>query len=574
MLRPKHRFTEFLALALLVLAAFVVYSNTFEAPFVFDDRSNILENQFIRVQSLSPQELIRAAFASPIPTRPLPNASFALNHYFHGYRVAGYHLVNILIHISTGLILYFLVKATIYLTNHRTENESDKWIAFFTALLWLVHPLHTQSVTYIVQRMNSLAAMFYILSLLLYAKGRSAENKKTGYALFVGCFLSGLLALCSKENAASLFIFLFLYEWYFFQNAGRFWLRGKLKDHPDQGRKHLVIILVCTTIAAITSLIIHPIGGILSAFQYRPFTLYERLITESRVVVYYLSQLFFPHPSRLNLVHDFSLSTSILDPPTTLLSLFFLSGLATAAILYSKKQRLISFCILWFLGNLVIESSVIGLEIIFEHRTYLPSMMIIFMIVFLVYQLPCKKIGVSLLICSALALSFWTYERNIVWKSAVTLWGDCVNKSPALIRPHNNLGLTLAREGRYAEAADHFSEALRIKPGYIDARVSLGVSLKRQGKIREAEKQFDLILKNDPEHPKAHNNLGIIMKMKGRLPDAINHYRKALRADPGYAKAHTNLANALTLQGNVKEAIIHYNEAALINSTFNGTHKN
>jgi hypothetical protein len=161
-------------------------------------------------------EIIEAGFGSGSSNRPVAKISFALNYYFHQYDVGGYHVVNILIHIIAGILLYFFVRATLNLPTLRSTYETYRWLPFLTALIWIVHPLHTQSVTYIVQRMNSMAALFYILSLFLYIKARTAKEKRKRWSLFSVCILSGLLALGSKENAATLPFFIVLYEWYFF----------------------------------------------------------------------------------------------------------------------------------------------------------------------------------------------------------------------------------------------------------------------------------------------------------------------------------------------------------------------
>ncbi len=549
----NRRVIEIILLLFLVVAAFAAYANSFGGPFVFDDLENIRGNQAIRAVTLSPQELTRAAFKSPKSTRPLPYATFAFNYFFHEYQVTGYHLVNLLLHIATGIILYFFTQTTLGLFENKDKNEFRLWVPFFTALIWLVNPLMTQSVTYVVQRMNILATLFYLLSLLLYARARKSEDRNTSHALFAGAFLSGILALGSKEMAASLPLFLFVYEWFFFQEADTSWLK--------KNKKYVAILLACSAISVISYLGFHPLEGILSGYQKRDFTLLERLLTESRVVIFYLSLLLFPHPSRLNLAHDFALSTSLLSPVTTLLSILFLTAASVLAFTTRKKHRLLSFCILWYLGNLLIESSVIGLEIIFEHRAYLPSTMIVFLMVYGLGLIPIRKAITGALIAAAVVSSFWTFERNKAWQSSVSLWQDAVTKSPGLIRTRNNLGLALALEGRFDEALGQFLQALAIAPGYAEARISLGVVLKRQGVFDEAEHQFQLVLQQDPDNAKAHNNLGTLDRMHGNIEDAIAHYSAALRADPYYGKAHYNMANALMLQGRLDDAITHYSEA-------------
>jgi hypothetical protein len=144
--------------------------------------------------------------------------------------------------------------------------------------------------------------------------------------------------------------------------------------------------LVVLAIVALMYLGTHPVEKILSGYKARDFTPAQRVLTQFRVVIFYITLLIFPHPSRLNLDHDFPISNSLIDPVTTILSIGVIVGLMGLAIYKGKKERLLSFCILWFLANLVIESSVIGLEIIFEHRMYLPFMLLSLMAVTLAYR--------------------------------------------------------------------------------------------------------------------------------------------------------------------------------------------
>ena len=221
--RSRRRIYEYegLLFSFLALVVILLYVETLTGPFIFDDKPNILENSHIRLTKLTVTDLARAAFKSPIPRRPLANISFALNYYFHGYNPVAYHLVNILIHILNGIVLFLLAKTTLRTPSLRSDYETYRWIPFFTALLWLVHPLQTQSVAYIVQRMNSLATLFYLLSILLYAKSRLESKDRPRKLLLAGCILSGLFALASKEISATLPFFLLLYEWYFVQDLSR-----------------------------------------------------------------------------------------------------------------------------------------------------------------------------------------------------------------------------------------------------------------------------------------------------------------------------------------------------------------
>jgi tetratricopeptide (TPR) repeat protein len=582
---------------------FLIYASTLTGPFIFDDKHNIQQNRYIRMDRLRPGSIAKAALQSPSRHRPVANVSFALNYYFHRYNPVGYHFVNILIHIINGTLLYLLAKITLLTPALKGDYDPFKagWIPLLTALIWTLHPLQTQSVSYIVQRMNSLATLFYLLCLWFYVKYRLAERTKQSSWLLVGCAASGVLAVGSKEIAATLPLFIILYEWFFFQGVRRAWLKKKIP-----------LIAAAFIVFAVLSwffLGMDPLSSITTDAVHRKLPPGQRVLTEFRVVVFYLSLLIWPHPSRLNLDHDFMVSNSLTDPVSTLLSLAAIAGMVGAAIFLARKTPLISFAILWFFGNLVIESSVIDLEIIFEHRAYLPSSMLIFMLVSLIFKyVKPRQICIAVL-CAVVAVeSFWTYQRNRVWADAVTLWQDCVAKSPGKARPYNNLGVALAQAGQLEAAIENYYHALRINPDYgnahynlgsalarkgnlkngtahllravelqpdsHEARNNLGIALLKQGELPEAITQFRTALQHNADDSRAHNNLGIALGRQHHLPEAVFHFREALRLDPAYAEAHNNLGDALRRQGKFKEAHQHFSEALRINPAYEAARKN
>src|SRR5262249_27972579 len=209
---------EALVLSLLALVVVGIYSNTLHVPYVFDDHSTIRNNPAIQLTAFTLKDITKAGSGAYSTRRPVAYMSFALNYYVHQYHVTGYHVLNILIHLSAGLCLYLFVKTTLRLPRLQYTETTPEWVAGFTALLCLVQPLHTEFLTYIVPRITSLAAMLYMLALLLYARARLSTPPRRRWVLFAGCALAGLLALGSKEIALTLPGFLVLYEWYFFQD--------------------------------------------------------------------------------------------------------------------------------------------------------------------------------------------------------------------------------------------------------------------------------------------------------------------------------------------------------------------
>lgn len=507
-----------LSLSLLIFV-FSLYSSALNAPFVLDDYNNIVDNAKIRISSLSWQGLRDVAFNSPAKHRPVANVSFALDYLIHKSNLIGFHITNVLIHYLNGILLFFWARATLNLPAMKKRYGPSGWTPFVAALLWVINPLHIDSVTYVVQRMNSLAVMFYLLSFLLYIHGRLGGGNKRRL-LFAGSLLAGLLSFGCKEMTVVLPVFILLYEAYFFQD---------LRLKADR-RILLGVAAALGVIMAMTWWLLgkHPVDVLMAGYERRPFTLEQRLLTEPRVVLFYLSLLFFPHPSRLTLLHDFPLSYSLFNPATTLLSLVVIGGLLFFAVYYARREPVVSFCIIWYFGNILIESSFPALEIIFEHRAYMPSMMVVFLAVFLVERF----VRIRYLQYGALALiiifsSRWTYSCNAIWADDVLHWRDAAAKFPESPRTLTELGNSLFVRKKYDEALVQYKEAIRIWP---------------QNRI-------------------AYNNIGVILAEEGRTNEAIAYYRKALAIDPGAASTHFHLARALTAQGRLEEAYEHCSEA-------------
>ena len=557
---------------LLIIIGITIYSNSLGVPFLFDDNDNILGSPHIRITEFSVENILGAARYGHLANRPIANISFAVNHLLGGKRVFGYHLVNILIHVFCAVVLYHFIRLTGAI--YPSPMTDSRMVPFFAASLWLVHPIQTQTVTYIVQRMNSLAALFFILTMYLYAKGRwtmIAGMKQQGTAAvakkkivrpysvpalvyFCGAFVSGMMALGSKEISATLPFFIFVYEWFFFQDLRVSWLR-----HHGVKVVFVLMILLLITVFYLGG---EPLTKIVTMYGRRDFTMMQRVLTESRVVVFYISLLLFPHPARLNLEHDFSLSHSLTDPMTTVVSLIFILACCIFAVVIAKKERVVAFCILWFFGNLAIESSVIGLEIIFEHRLYLPSMMACLMMVALCFRyIKDRRVPVVLFSVVVVVCSIWTYNRNKIWKDEITLLTDCVKKSPGKFRPRYNLGIALAEQGRRLEAIEQYRIALKIDPGYASLHTNLGLELFAQGERQLAVEHYREALRIRPDFVLAHVGLASAFLTEGKLDRARAYCERALQMQPSSAPAHNCLGNIYYHQGMVSKAIGCYSKA-------------
>ncbi len=612
-------FRESLALLILTAAVLLCYSNTLTNPFIFDDIPNILENKHIRLDRINFDTLLEAAFGSPSQRRPLSNLSFALNYYFSGYWVQAYRIVNILIHIVTGILLYYVIKSAL----QASWNRAGKWrvapvnptsgcqdgktlgrtpiLPFMTAFVWVVHPLQIQSVTYLVQRMNALAAMFFLLAFFLFITADTVRQTHKKVMLYALCGISGVAALASKEIAATLPFCLLLYRWFFVLDLK--WQHIK--------RELLALILVFAILVVLTIFFLgsHPWEAIQAGYSTRQFTMPQRVLTEFRVIVFYVSLFLFPHPSRLNLDHHFLVSKSLTEPITTILALTLIIGTVVFTAGLSRKFRVVSFCILWYLGNLLLESSVIGLEIIFEHRNYLPSMSLAFLLVWhLCTRFKSRRVLLILLCGIVTVFSLWTYQRNRIWWDDLTLWRDCAQKSQAKARPVNKLGAALERRGRLQEALHcymranqvdpmallpyynkgnvltkigrneeaivEYHRALHLYPGFTKARINLALALANQGQLEAGIAQLEKAIAESPSDPVALNNMGTLLFKAGQLEAAVGHFLRAITQAPSNATLRYAAGNALSALDRLDEAIVQYREALRIDPSNAMVHNN
>jgi tetratricopeptide (TPR) repeat protein len=555
-----------LAVILLYILGFAIYLNSFSVPFVFDDHPNIRDNPSIRLTTFDARGIRAAALESRSQRRPIANISFALNYVVGGYDVKGYHLVNVLIHVVNGMLVYFL--ALMLLRRHRTitgaHESSDRRLrlaALLAAAIFVAHPLQTQAVTYIVQRMTSMATMFYLMSLLLYLIGRQRTDLAERSAFWLAALAAWLLALGSKEIAATLPVTVVLIELLFYRNAQRAW--------PGIHPGYLLFAMLASAGVVVLYLGTDPAATIAEQYVLREFGPLERLLTELRVLVFYLGLMTFPYPGRLSLEHSFSVSHSLIDPVSTILAVVFVVVLFVAALRLAPRHPILSFCILWFFVTLSIESSFIGLELAFEHRLYLPMFGFALALAYLFLLVPARYHVWTTVTAGALvlALASATIARNSIWRDPVALWTDTVFKSPASHRARNNLGRVLADRGERERARIQFEEAIRLEPDYAEPYNNLGALHAQAGRFDAAQAHFGRAIELNSRYAQAYNNLGVALLRQGRVRKAASQLGQSVRIAPRYAKAHANLSVALAQLGQPGESCRHLLIALRLDST-------
>ena len=441
------------ALFFFLAVLLIVYAPSFSGTWIYDDESNILNNDNIHLDQINFTSLKKTFFLKaqdPVGAervkRPLAYLSFALNWYAGKDHIFGYHVVNFIIHLTATAFLYLFIRDSLRLP--RFDNRSRSLahpVAFLSAMIWAVHPIQVTAVTYIVQRMASMAGMFTIVSLYAYLRARTAPTLVGRIACVSACALSALCAFATKENSAMLPVSLFFYEILVIRGVDRIGLKDLLRF----GGAALVMVIL------VGAIYIHP-TSLSDGYANRPYTSMERVLTQSRVVLGYLKPLFYPLLSELTLVHDVEVSTSLWSPWTTLPSMILVPAIFLISLFRpSRRQPFAAFAIVFFFVNHAIEGSFIGLELIYEHRNYLPSMMLFFIpsmlfIKSLDYFYYHRKLQMAMVIGGAVVLATFghsTYAYSDHFRNGLIFWRTNAVKSPRLSVVQNNYGVELLKHG-------------------------------------------------------------------------------------------------------------------------------
>lgn len=472
----------------LILSVALIYSPGLSGPYVLDDEENITSNKAVAIKEITLDSVYNALLSNQSGPfkRPLAALSFSLNHYFAGGfdNTLPFKLTNVTIHIINSLLIYYLSLLLIRrpaFANALTGKQQLQ-VAGFAALFWALHPIQLTSVLYIVQRMNSLSALFVISGLIAFIHGRGLleRGNKYGFLVMVAGTVGGvLLGIGAKENAVLLPLIALIIEWTLYQ-----------RDHlAASTRKWLVTFYLLTILVPLTIFIIYSVahpGFLLDSYAMRPFSLYERLLTETRVLWFYLSLLLLPSIQRLGLFHDdISISTGLLHPLSTLPAVMGILAILVFALLKSRRYPVACFAILWYLAGHSLESSIFGLEIAYEHRNYLPSFGVTFAFAYtIIHFLSRMKIEKSGIIIAALpysiilvfAFSTWTWANT--WKDTMSLVMHHVTNHPKSSRANNYAANAYVREkGDFIGAIKYTINGMRLSPNeagfYLDMQLFL-----------------------------------------------------------------------------------------------------
>lgn len=435
-------------LCVLVVFTAAIYSFGMGGPFIFDDIPNIVENKSLNLKTFSLDNISDAttSIQPGLLGRPVSYFTFALNYYFFGSEPFSFKLVNLIIHLLNGVGIF--ITTSLLLRGHRLSYKikqsktSISWVAFSVAALWLLHPLALTSVLYVVQRMASLSTLFSLLAIILYLSGRLEQfvGRNGVVKMIFGLLVCIPLAILSKENAVLIPIFLILVEIWI--------LRFRSKSKYFKPFFGILIAAVVVPLLALVLTIDPLLTWLMHSYDAKPFTIYERLMTETRVVWFYIKLVFLPTLNDLGLYHDdIPLSTKWLSPLSTVFSMLGLIALIFSALWLRTRTPILSFGIIFFLVGHSIESSVLSLEIAHEHRNYLPMFGLLLVTGYyglhpniMTKHLSIKVAGMAIIFAYYVAV---TLIRSVTWNEHTTLAFSMAERHPDSARSNYEAGRIL-----------------------------------------------------------------------------------------------------------------------------------
>ena len=549
--KTDSRHAIFAAGGVIAVAALAAYFNSFGGPFVYDDGPSIPNNPSIRhfASAFFPPHSI----GETVGGRPLLNLSLALNYAISGTSVWSYHALNLLIHLAAGLALFGLVRRTLV----RLGFAAPTLAACAAALVWTVHPLQTESVTYIVQRSESLMGMCYLLTLYCFARGLDSPAEKKWFVL---SFVSCLAGMASKEVMVSAPLMVLLYDRTFVAGSFRAALAQRKKIYAALASTWLLLVVCVASTGGNRGGTAGVDVGV-GAWAY--------WLTQFRAITRYVTLSFWPEPLA------FEYGTFWETNPTAVIPHALLVIALVATTLWALVRRpALGFLGAWFFVMLAPTSIVPGTtQMIVEHRMYLSLAAVVVLTVAAAQVRFGPRIAFAFFAAAAVLLGL-TVRRNYDYRSEVSLWADTVAKRPANALAHCNLAISLVAKEQLADAIAHYETSLRLAPNAPNTHYNYGVLLSRLGRTPEAIDHYEHAIRYFADFPSAQSNLGTLLFLNGRAAEAIPYLEQALRLKPDDSETHCTLANALYQTGRTPAALEHYARALALSPTNADHHYN
>jgi len=542
--RPLH-------IILLAALAMVIYANTLDSPFVWDEEPLITNNALVHNLGyfLNPGKAVAHPHYDALVNRYVSYLSFALNYSVGGTSVTGYRVVNIIIHALNAILAYLLLIMTFNTPVLRESPLKDRSlsIALLTGALFAAHPIMTEAIDYTFQRHASLVTTFYVMSIVLYSASRERESR----ALYIAAIVSAVLAMKTKENAFTLPLAIALYEFMFF------------RGNTAKRLQRLLPIVLTMSIIPLTLSYLGSLGTgpapqepVPAAAASHILGRAEYFYTQMPVTARYLRMLALPYGQSLD--HDFVRYSSLLDLPVFLSMMLhvLIVGLALQLWRRSSATRpefsLIAFGILWFYITLSVESTFQPLQmIITEYRVYLPATGIFLSAsvagTMAAVELDGRRPGLlraarPMAIALIALLGVLAVARNSKWETELSIWQDAYSKNTRSARPALHVGLAEEKLGDYDAALKAYKRAAELEPDHYMAHYDLGVIYNNKGRYDMAEASFRRALEIKPNYPLARNNLAAVLMRMGRASEAEQELKLAISQDPMSPNPYFNLS--------------------------------
>jgi len=550
--------SRWLVPALLVVAAAATYGNALKGPFVFDDIGSVVENPHVR--TLWPlSEALSAPPQATVAGRPLVSLSLALDYAVGGLDVRVFHLTNLAIHVLCGLLLYGVVRRTLSgptLSPGFGAHAARLGVA--CALIWLVHPLCSETINYTVQRTESIMALFYLAT--LYSAMRAAASDRP-FAWSAAAIVACAGGMASKEAMVTAPVAVVLYDVAYRPGSLRQLVRERWGLYAGLAATWGILAAIMAT-GPRSKTVGLSLG--VTALDYAE--------NQAVLIVEYLKTAMWPHP----LVFDYGYARPLPEGVAGPYAVFVLVLAALAAVTFLRRPAQ-GYPGVWIFLILAPTSSFVPIvsEVGAERRMYLPLAGLVVLCVVAGHALlrrlggggagtsaaAVRRVGIAAVVLVAAALAWTTHDRNADYRSSETLWRTAVAARPQNPRAHNNLGQAIHLSGRPGDAMPHYRKALELDAQYSQAHFNLGVALADLGRADEAMECYRRALELNPELARAHHNLGAELANRGSLREAIPHFREAVRHAPEWALGHHKLGRALSLLGDTTPALEELREA-------------
>ncbi len=523
---PTSRWYYALRWSIILMLGLIIYYQTFRFGFVFDDNLFIVDNPHIKNFSN-----INGMWSEIPKTRMIGIYSFAINYFFHQLNPQGYHIFNLIIHLICVGLVWALSSLIFKITKSMQNDSLQKELPFFIALLFLVHPGQTQAVTYITQRFESIATLFYLGSIYCYLRGRILSNTPKRTAFFISSVFLAFCGIFTKETAVTIPFMIIAFELI---------LWPKNYSRTLESSKKIILLLIGSILFTLILMKLLK-TGLISYLNYTTpsnshdgdiTTLGNYLLTQLRVFLTFLRLLILP--INQNVDYDYVLSSGLLKPPLTFIGACLITTFVYIIIKTKNTFPLIALGLTWILITFSINLAPRP-HLIFEHKLYLISFgFFLSSVSFIHITIRNKKLLAIFFIGILCIFTVLSFKRNKAWASELTLWEDTIQKSPHKERVLANLGRAYALTQHYEQAIIVLSKAIAMNERNYKSYLNRGYAYEQIGLESKALEDFNKSIEINPDHFVAYLQIAKIYKKQKNTENALNYLNKVITLAPKF----------------------------------------